>query len=323
MIHTTLTINPQTICWHGVGFVDWASAGCYYSVEGKHYNLASSHSSGVDWDACVASPDGRYALIFARLGTKALLLKEGELLREVNRSYYQANAYEYPAAFFEHEGRTYLAHCPQEYNRLEFEDVETGEIPTDIPEREPCDVFISRLLVSPGQTWLLHQGWFWHPYGMVEAFDIGACLRDPTLLDNSTRTPVAVGSEVSSASFLDDDTVLLAASAEEPLGDEPALPPNRLAWWNLQTNELSAPIAAPGKRGLVIAINAELAWDLYEHPKLLNLTTGAVEQRWESVNSGKQNAAYYPDTAVQIVHSPDRGLLVVKTPTAVEVIALG
>jgi hypothetical protein len=320
MVHRSLAVQPRTICWHPPGFIDWASGGRYYGLDAAGRDQVMQSFSGVEWDAAVASADGRYALIVARKGTKGLLLRDGELLREVNRSYYQARAYEYPSAFFEHGGRTYLAHCPREYNRLEFEDVETGEIPTDIPEREPSDVFISRLLVSPGQTRLLHQGWVWHPFGVVEAFDIGACLRDPRLLDESTLRP-ATGSEISSASFLDEDTVLLAAT-DQGLHDEGEPPPDQLAWWNLRTGELSAPVAAPGPRGLVVAISRELAWDLYEHPKLLNLTTGAVEQRWESVNSGRQNSAYYPDTTVQVAYSPDRGVLLVKTPTTVEVVAL-
>lgn len=321
MTHHSLAIQPRTITWHGEGFIDWASGGRYYSLDDESRDQVIYSFSGLTWDAAVASPDGRYALIFARTGTKGLLFRDGELLREVNRSYYQADAYEYPAAFFEYEGRVYLAHCPKEYNRLEFEDVETGEIPTDIPEREPRDVFISRLLVSPGQTRLLHQGWYWHPYGVAEVFDIEACMRDPRLLDNSSY-PAHFDVEIGSASFLDDDTVLLAATDEDMGADDPELWHHQLAWWDLRTGELSTPVAAPGKRGIVVAISRELAWDLYEHPKLLNLTTGAVVQQWDAVHSGRQNSAFYPDTTVQVAYSPDRRVLLVKTAETVEVIQL-
>lgn len=320
MTHHSLAIQPQTISWHGEGFIDWASGGRYYSLDDESHDSVIQRYSGVEWDAAVASPDGRYALIFARTGTKGLLFRDGQLLREVNRSYYQSSAYEYPAAFFAYEGRVYLAHCPQEYNRLEFEDVETGDVPTDIPEREPSDVFISRLLVSPGQTRLLHQGWFWHPWGVVAAFDIGACMRNPRLLDTSQLSP-ETGAEIGSASFLDDETVLLAAT-DQGMDEEGELGPHQLAWWDLRTNALSAPIAAPDYRGLVVAISRERAWDLGGHPKLLNLTTGAVEQQWEGVNSGQQNSAFYPDTTVQVAYSPDRRVLVVKTAETVEVIRL-
>ena len=68
-------------------------------------------------------------MIFTSLGTKGLLLKmPHQLIREVNRSYYCADAYEYPAVFYQNSQiRTFLIHCPQEYCRLEVEDVETGE----------------------------------------------------------------------------------------------------------------------------------------------------------------------------------------------------
>ncbi|HLK96759.1 MAG TPA: hypothetical protein VK364_03230, partial [Hymenobacter sp.] len=251
-----------------------------------------------------------------------LLLKEGKLLHEVNRSDYIADGYEYPAAFFEAQGRTYLAHCPQEYNRLEFEDVETGEIPTDVPEREPTDVFHSRLEISPGNTYLLSKGWVWHPWDVVEAFDIEACLKNPLLLDNSTLNRYQ-GAEISSASFLNEHLVLLAASSEEATTNkqEPPLPPY-VAWWNLLTNEVTAPVTVAGKFGNVVVIDENQAWDFYDHPKIINLRTGAIDYRWEEFDSGKQNSAICPPTHVQIVVSPDRRTAVVRTENSLEFIGL-
>jgi len=53
-----------------------------------------------------------------RAGTKALLLEPGgKFIREVNRSYYHAEAYRYPLALFTlPDGRTGLVHCLEEYN---------------------------------------------------------------------------------------------------------------------------------------------------------------------------------------------------------------
>lgn len=132
------TINTnylQTISWLGDKIIDWASAGQLYSLDSKVEQINKYHFA-YNFDASINSEDGKYAFIFKRLGTKGLLLKDGEIIREINRSYYHADVYEYPAAFFTFNNRTYLAYCPKEYCRLDFEDVETGELLTDIPNRK-------------------------------------------------------------------------------------------------------------------------------------------------------------------------------------------
>jgi hypothetical protein len=44
---------------------------------------------GYRFDAATASPDGRFAVIYERLGTKGLLLDDGQIVRELDRSFYQ------------------------------------------------------------------------------------------------------------------------------------------------------------------------------------------------------------------------------------------
>jgi hypothetical protein len=84
-------------------------------------------------------------------GTKALLLEAGgEVIRELNRSYYCTEAYRYPLALFTlPDRRTGLVHCPEHYNRLEVEVARTGELLTGSQDRDPGDFFHSRLAVSP------------------------------------------------------------------------------------------------------------------------------------------------------------------------------
>ncbi|PJJ58773.1 hypothetical protein [Hymenobacter chitinivorans] len=326
MIRTTLPVQSQTITWLHEGVVDWASAGRYYTPDGADRELGFGHFNGMDFDAAVSSVDGRYTLIYTRLGTKGLLLKQGELLREVNRSYYQAQVYEYPAGFFEFEGRTYLAHCPQEYNRLDFEDVETGEIPTDVSGRQPADVFHSRFAVSPEGTYLLSTGWLWHPWDIAQAFDIRACFQNPLLLDEGAydnELRPAVSSEISSGSFLNDYTVLLSSSNEPPFDDDEVnLPPSHVVFWNLRTGELTQPVKMQGKFGNVVAIDEDRAWDLHQHPKLIDLRTGVVVEQWPDIDLGRQNSSIHPNTEVQIVVSPDRRTVVIRLDNQLEFIGL-
>ncbi len=120
------------------------------------------------------------------------------------------------------DGRQVLIYCPAKYNPLEIEDVETGERlgyrllapdenlgpaqnsskdtsfdliaegdkepePTAANDaglqRQPSDVFHSRLAVSPSGTLLVSNGWYWQPHETVEVFSIDECVRDARRLD--------------------------------------------------------------------------------------------------------------------------------------------
>ena len=80
------------------------------------------------FDAATASPDGRFAVIYDKAGNERALcsIMDG-FIRELDRSFYHAAAYEYPVVLFnDPDGRALLAHCPGNYCRIEFEDAETG-----------------------------------------------------------------------------------------------------------------------------------------------------------------------------------------------------
>jgi len=249
--------------------------------------LANSHFGF--GDCSITSADGQYAFIFERLTTKGLLLKNGKLLREINRSYYCASVYEYPAAFITFDGNTYLAHCPFEYCRLDFEEVETGEIVTNIAGRNPSDVFHSRLIASPDGRHLMVRGWAWHPVDKIELFNIASCFASPLMLDNATLWP-DIGREMNTASFIDNKRVLIASTDEEPFDDEEPnpFPPKSIAVWNVYTNEVSDAIKVNGEFGNLFAIDHTYAWDMYKYPKLINITTGEIVGKCEEINSGVQ-----------------------------------
>src|SRR5215468_9437542 len=90
----------------------------------KWYALDGCISYGrVNWafrfDASVCCAD--HIVIYERFGTKALLLTEGgeHLVREIDRSFYCADDYEYPMSMFaQADGRLVMAHCPDEYHTI-------------------------------------------------------------------------------------------------------------------------------------------------------------------------------------------------------------
>lgn len=287
----------QTICWVDNTIVDYASAGKKYTLDGQVKELYKyTFRFG---DTAITSSDGQYAFIYQKLGTKGLLLKNGDVLREINRSYYCAEVYEYPAAFVTIDNRTFLVHCPMKYCRLDFEDVETGQIVTDNQDRNPSDYFHSRLEISPNGKYLMSKGWFWHPWNDIRLFDIRKCFDSPEKLDKSEIYP-NVGTEICTASFIDENKVLIGSSDEEEMNDEllENLPQKHIAIWDIELNQISKPIKIQSEFGNLFAINEKFAWDLFKFPKIIDLETGEIVDKDESLASGLQKSS--------IIHHVDK-----------------
>ena len=281
-----------TISCFGNTIVDWGAAGTQYFIDGRVKQLHKEHHT-LNFDGSINSADGKYAFIYQKLGTKGLLLKEGELLREINRSYYCADVYEYPAAFVTVNDITYLIHCPMKYCQLDFENAETGEIVTNIPGRDAEDVFYSRLEISGNNKFLMSKGWCWHPVDVVHVFNINECLRNPSMLDRSVLSP-DTDTEICTACFIDDTRILIGSSNEVFNAEADIslnnLPPKHIAIWDLETNLISKPIKVNGEFGNLFAIDKDRAWDMYLFPKIINIT-GEITDSDETIDSGNQNSA--------------------------------
>jgi hypothetical protein len=293
-----LPVTPHCLAWKDDRLVNRGNGEQYYPEydahpPGRGLSRNVGYSFGGTFDRAIISSDGQYTLIYTNLGTKGLLLRGShELIREVNRSYYCANAYEYPAVFATVGDRTYLVHCPLEYCRLDFEDVETGEIVTMHPDRKPLDFFHSRLEVSPGGRYLVSKGWVWHPLDAIAYYDIAECLANPRLLDASPMVELeefgiegAIDQgelmEFGTGSFIDDDLLLVGKTE----GGAEA------AFWDLRSRKIVHRIKIEGPYGNLLAIDEHWAWDLYQHPKVIDLTTGKIEWISEDIFSGEQNSS--------------------------------
>ncbi|MEJ2118419.1 MAG: hypothetical protein P8Y36_11235, partial [Alphaproteobacteria bacterium] len=278
------------------------SGGNVFEIDGTEHTAKRRYA--YHFEAATASPDGRFAVIYERLGTKGLLLEDGKILRELNRSFYHAEAYEYPVAlFYEPDGRLLLAHCPADYNRIELEEVETGQVLTALPNRDPPDFFHSRLRASPNGQRLLSAGWVWHPWSAVACFDVARALADPCHLDNlDSVSPYSqhVGlTEETSACWLDDDTIVLGASNEpespeerHEAGAEPRLRPCGVAVYDL-TNGATCRGAfqLDEQPGTLLAVGPHHILSLYRHPKLIDLANGRILHVWRELRSGLQDGS--------------------------------
>lgn len=287
-IHIPLKSPVKSLCWFGDDLTDLASGGATFRLNGDTKN--SMVHMGYRFDAAVLAPSGRYAVIYERLGTKGLVLDRGKLVRELNRSYYHAGVYEYPVVLFEHsDGRTLIAHCPDEYNRIEIEDAQTGERLTDHADREPDDMFHSRLAVSPGGTRLLSAGWRWHPVDAVSTWSIADALSDRRTLDTFGPPASKDVLDIGSATFMDEDRILV--SADEKALKSASFAPGSLGVYNLATLGFESVVSVQETIGNMMWLGEGLGVGFYESPKVFDITTGQVVHRWPDISSGTQTSS--------------------------------
>lgn len=299
MIHSdTVTIEAKgvrSLSWQGDVLVDWASGVRRYGLDGTVTGPRYT-SYGASFDAALTLPSGRYAALYQRLGTKALLLDEGgHVVREVDRSFYHAEAYEYPIALFElPDGRPVVAHCPTDYNRLEIDDVATGERLTRRPDARGSDYFHSRLAANGSGTRLLSAGWVWHPFDMISTYDVEAALADPTSLDHTRALDHASG-EQNEAAFLADDLLVIASSrdADDLNDDEPPeslrLTPGTIGRYDVSRALWLSVAPLEEEAGRLMPVGCDHVVGFFESPKLIEIATGRVVQRWPELKTGRQN----------------------------------
>jgi hypothetical protein len=224
----------KSLSWSGDSLIDVVGGGQAVHADGAQVDRRVNWAFG--FDRAVVSPSGHAQILYVALGTKAAVTTGFQVVRELNRSFYCSESYEYPISVFAlPDGREVIAHCPDEYNRLELEELGSGRRLTTRSSKSP-DVFHSRLRPSPDGRHLLVAGWVWHPYGVVQLFDLEEAVARPESLDE--HAPLAdfpIDAEVEAACWLDNDRVVVATTTSEPLGsaNTDELGPNEIGVWSL------------------------------------------------------------------------------------------
>lgn len=296
-VHSFPAKGTRSLCWRGDELVDWVRGGMSFSLDGTAHPASVSYA--YRFDAATASPDGRFEVIYERLGTKGLLLDNGTVVRELNRSHYCANAYEYPVALFnDPDGRLMLAHCPEEYCRIELEEAITGRALTASIARRPSDFFHSRLASSPNGKRLLSAGWFWHPWSSIVHFSIEQALNEPTRLDSGASVLPQSGYEEGSACWLDDDRIVVGGTTgDENLHDESVgeaasnLSPRGVAVYDLVKGLCVGAFQLDEPPGTMLALGQDHVLSLYRHPKIIDLQACKVVHVWDHLDSGLQDSS--------------------------------
>lgn len=175
-----------------------ARGGCWLALTAKHELLGIDTVAGQVRSVCQvsdlglpvdcelwlrASRRGDFAVVAEARGSlaKVIDLATGRVAMELNRGDYHEEQCIFSAAFFEHEGRTLLVHATA-WNRLDISDPRTGELLTARgpvvwqdkaqPPAHCLDYFHCGLLVSPGESWIVDNGWVWQPWGVIRTWNL-------------------------------------------------------------------------------------------------------------------------------------------------------
>ena len=297
--------NVSSLVWQGDKLVDWVHGGKTFHLDGTRQDARINWA--FPFDAACATPDGRFAVIYQRCGTKALLLRGTKCLRELNRSFYQAHVYEYPICIWQSpDGGVLLAHCPEHYNQIEIEDAESGERLTK-GARSPRDFFHSRLRVNTAGTRLLSAGWAWHPWDGVIYFDIAEALRDPSHLDKHDNiAPHSFNvclAEHSTASWQTNERVLIGASSEEEDTAEAAevdapelrLRPRGIAVYDVPSGCYIKSAVLDEVAGTMMPLGETHAVCFFKYPRIVDLESGKTVVRWDDLDTGAQTSSIIRD----------------------------
>ena len=293
-----MTNHSQPAGWQ-VARIPAAQPGSLLWFDGHLYDVAQNwrRLDGTDggqtswarykgFDAALLSPNADLVAVVDSDGTKALLLEPlGTVVRELNRSWYCATAYRYPIALFTlADGRTAVAHCPDEFDRIEIEVAATGERLIQHTSREPSDIFHARLQVSPAGTKLLSAGWLWHPYGVACLFDLEAAITDPKSLDDGDRQDAfseATSAEVAGACWLGDDFAITTSGTSFETSD--GLGILTTARWSLAEERFIWTQPAPVDLGDLVSFEDGFL-SANGHPRFFGGATGDLLAEWPDIH---------------------------------------
>ena len=289
-----LDAAARSLAWVDDSLYDVAAGWRRFPLDGSAPKAQYS-PYGPGFDAAVTSPARDLVALVQTASTKGLVLTaDTHLLREVNRSFYHAEAYRYPVTLFNlPNGRTGLVHCPARYNQLEIEDAASGEPLTAPAKRAPADVFHSRLAVSQSGRYLLSAGWVWQPWSCLMVYDLIAALDNPSRLDSYGDVLDMRGliqAEISGACFADDD-VVVSTSPEPNDPDGPDdLAPNMLARWSTTDRRFMWKRQLPQTAGDLLPLAGGVL-GLYQHPRLYDASTGELVHEWPDLPTGTADSS--------------------------------
>lgn len=283
-INTINASEIQSLAWIDDDLVDYVSGGKIIRLNGEIIESCVRYGYKFTSSATLNGCD--ISVIYERNGTKGLVLEDGKVLREINRSFYHADAYEYPIALMNgFDGAVKIIHCPDSYCELVVEDAKSGVVENAKSERKNPDYFHSRIRVSPNGRYILCSGWVWHPLDVLNVYRIVDYRQNSAVLDS----PISSVNECSMGEFIDDQCIIVG-NTEGCEGDmgESLIGPKGLGVWDFHKNTWISAIKLDASPGDLMPVGKDHVLCLYKHPRLVNWRSGKVVQEFPQIESGEQ-----------------------------------
>ena len=282
----SIPCSVNALAWARNDLVD-PTSGLIIRQDGTISDRQFLISFGFDRGLSLPTSGAFWTIAYLNRGTKAVLFKNWKEHREVNRSYYFAGTYDYPIQLAKLEsGRVIIAHCPSSYDEIEIEDAETGEC---LGRKKTKQMeFHSRLSVSSDGRFLISAGWFWHPLGGAWLCPVTGIIKGES---SANEVNFSFGAEIDSAQFLGNEHVVVA-STDNIIDEETECLPHRLGRlqlgnWSISRSQWESVVPLAEPAGIIMPWR-EWAVSFHEHPKVIELRTGRILHRWESIYSGRQ-----------------------------------
>jgi len=293
---------PQGFVWEGDALLDWRSGGDRLFVTGECTKGSVYMPHG--FDRAIVSPSKQYSLVFRSNQTKGLLLKDWKVMREINRSYYNADMYEFPAVFAQlSTGEEVLIHCPTAYNRLSVESVQNGT-PVIQGERLPRghDFFHSWMSVGPKAKYLLSVGWVWQPWSTAMLYDFEAALMDATVLDGPGIS-IPVDDEIYAGVFVSEDELVLNCYQEpdnDGKNDE-----HYFVHWKIGDKQVLKRFSHSDCGGELHFVPDHFVLSTAACPRLFDYHSGELVYEWSNLTTNAPASCYCRDQSqVKVPYDP-------------------
>jgi hypothetical protein len=124
------------------------------------------------------SPTENFCVIGSKYGQFGVVvdLESKEIILEISRGDYCVEHCYWGIEFFKLNNEEYLIHNT-DWNRLDITSLNTKEVITKRKNPEHAnphylDYFHSGISISPNNTWIIDNGWHWHPWGVLTAWSL-------------------------------------------------------------------------------------------------------------------------------------------------------
>jgi len=130
----------------------------------------------------LVSNNEKYAVIYNQYKQFAALIDLNKviIIKQLDRKKYCIEHCSFPLAFFEENNQTYLVYA-EDWNVLQILHVESLDIITErkiydydkeTENDKYVDYFHSKLQISPNNTWIISNGWVWHPVAILKGWNL-------------------------------------------------------------------------------------------------------------------------------------------------------